>query len=488
MKKIIRNSSLLLLGIMLVFVSACSKKDVLEEGEKPELRQLGFQRNFDPNDDPVAKLLEEETGYKVNYEVLPMENYDDKLNIMMGNKEEIDIVKMSPSQYRKLAAEGALEPLDDLLAEYGQTLLEVNDEESWESAKIDGKIYGIPERAPRPFVGEAIAVRKDILDEVGMDVPTTLDELYNLLVAIKEKTDMIPMTGYQPFVQSISGAFGFNALWADVDGEIVPRVEREGLGEYIEFMQKLYAEGLIDSEWPVNDHAIARDKFGSGKAAVLSSYGWGVSTVLVPTIEEEFDTTIELIMGLEGEGGQKGAWVEATGVSWYIGIPKASKNKEHAMTYMNMKVQPELFQKFTIGEEGVHWEYDEEKRRVPIMPAFNDEKNNSDWFLTSTDQNVYGDYWILRTRKDPNMGEAFDQMLTQVEYGESEATVFAPPLESEAKYGQRLNTMLDDYIINAIADPSSVDPLDTFIKKWNDEGGAEMKQEVNDWYKSYKSN
>ena len=86
------------------------------------------------------------------------------------------------------------------------------------------------------------------------------------------------------------------------------------------------------------------------------------------------------------------------------------------------------------------------------------------------------------------MGEAFDQMLTQVEYGESEATVFAPHLESEAKFGQRLNTMLDDYIINAIADPSSVDPLDTFIKKWNDEGGAEMKQEVNDWYKSYKSN
>lgn len=487
MKKFTKLSGIVLLSVLLLVVSACQKTGDVDNGEKPELRQLGFQRNFDPNEDPVAKLLEEETGYKVEYEILPMENYDDKLNLMMGNKEEIDIVKMTGAQYHKLAAEGALEPLDDLLKEHGQTLLDVNDEASWEAAKIDGVVYGIPERAPRPFVGDALGIRKDILDEVGMEMPTTLDEFYDLLVAIKEKTDYIPMTGFKPIIHQISGAFGFNAQWADVDGKIVPRIEREGMKEYIEFMQKLYAEELIDSEWPVNDWESTRDKFASGKAAIMSSYGWGASGILVPLIEEEFDTEIELIMGLEGPNGQKGAWVEATGVSWYIGIPKASKHKEHAMKYLNMKVQPELFKLMTIGEEGVHWEKEDDGRAVPILPIFNDERGNSDWFMTSTDQSVYGDYWILRTRKDVNMGETFDKMLTQVEYGEAEATVFAPPLENNAKYGQRLNELESDFIIDAIADPKSADSYEKFVEKWNAEGGEVTTKELNEWYADYKN-
>ncbi|CAM3569887.1 extracellular solute-binding protein [Erysipelothrix urinaevulpis] len=484
MKKISKFTGVVMLSLMLLLVSACQKKEAVDNGDKPELRQLGFQRNFDPNEDPVSKMLEEETGYKVQYEILPMENYDDKLNLMMGNKEEIDIVKMSAPQYHKLAAEGALEPLGDLLKEYGTTLMDVNDEESWEASKIDGEIYGIPERAPRPFVGDALGIRKDILDEVGKEVPKTLDEFYELLIAIRDKTDYIPMTGFQPIVQQISGAFGFNAQWADVKGDIVPRIEREGMKEYIEFMQKLYAEGLIDSEWPVNDYESARDKFASGKAAIMSSYGWGASGILVPTIKDEFDTEIELIMGITGPNGDRGAWVEATGVSWYIGIPKASKHKEHAMQYLNMKVQPELFKKMTIGEEGVHWEK-EGDRMVPILPIFNDERGNSDWFMTSTDQKVYGDYWILRTRKDENMGNTFEKMLEQVDYGETEAIRFAPPLESNAKYGQRLNEMESNYIINAIADPKSAENYEDFLTKWRSEGGEQTTNDFNDWYKTY---
>lgn len=481
MKKI---TKICLLSISLILlITGCSKKETPKlEGEKPVLRQLGFKRNFDPNADPVATMLAEGTGYKVNYEVLPMENTDDKLNLMMSNKEEIDILKLTASQYHKLAQEGALEPLDDLLENFGQTVLKANTPESWETAKIDGVTYGIPERSPRPFVGDAIGIRQDVLDELKMEIPKTLDEFYDLLIAIKEKTNYIPMTGFEAIVHQISGAFGINPQWAEEDGKIINRVEQEGMEEYIQFMQKLYSNGLLDPEWPINDHAQSRDKFASGKAAVMANYGWGVSGVLVPTMKDDFNTEISLIMGLEGENGQKGAWVEATGVGFYIAIPKASKNKEHAMAYLDLKLEPVQFKKTAIGDEGVHWETVDGKME-PILPTFTDERNNSDWFNTSTIQKDYAEYWLLRTRKDVNLGKTFEKMQVQVDYGKSEATTLAPPLEASAKYNQRLVSIEKDYIINAIADPKSAESFDEFLKVWNAEGGKESTEAYNAWYK-----
>lgn len=462
------------------------KADPTASGEKPVLRQLGFQRNFDPNQDPVAAFLEEETGYKVNYEILPLESYDDKLNLLMANKEEIDIVKLSGSQYQRLANEGALEPLDELLEEYGKTLLDVNTKESWESAKIDGVIYGIPEKAPKPFVNGGFAIRSDVLDQLGMEIPTTIDEFYNLLVAIKEQTDMIPFTGFEHLVYEIAGAFGVVTQWEDVDGQVKNRIENPGMVEYLEFMNKLYDEGLIDSEWPINNSAVAQEKFTSGKAAIMT-YGWGISAAVTTALASNFpDSEIELILGLEGENGQKGSWVQATSVGWYIGIPKASKNKEHAMKYMDLKVQPETFEKLAIGIEGTHWEKDAEGKINPILPKFNEERNNADWFITSTDQELYAKLWPVRTRKDKVIGETFEKLQAMMEYGKVDLNATAPPLEVNAKYNQKLLTLEKDYILKAIAGTEDLANYDKFITQWKAEGGTEAQKEMNDWYTNKK--
>lgn len=491
MKKIV---SLVVSAFILTgFTAGCAAKAPVENPqtptdnasvEKPVLRQLGFQRNFDPNQDPVAAMLEEATGYKVNYEILPLENPNDKLNLMMANKEEIDIVKLSGTQYHKLANEGALEPLDSLLKEHGQTLLAVNDQASWDLAKIDGVTYGVPERAPRPFVSGAIAIRSDVLETVGMELPTTLDQFYELLVAIKEKTDMIPLTGYEGIIHEISGAFGVNAQWQEDGKKIVNRVEDPGMKEYLAFMSKLYTEGLIDQEWPINDNPKAQEKFTNGKAAMMSSYGWGLGASTEAALAKTFpSSTVELIMGLEGKDGQKGAWAQATGIGWYIAIPKASKNKEDAMKYLDLKVQPELFKKLAIGVEGTHFTKNGD-RMEPILPKFTDERNNADWFITSTDQEAYANYWLLRTRKDPILSKTFDAMQVQLEYAQKEATTLAPPLETNAKYNQKLLILEKDYQLKVIAGAESVDNYDTFLATWKAEGGEACTVEYNEWFTS----
>ncbi|GIP37777.1 sugar ABC transporter substrate-binding protein [Paenibacillus sp. J31TS4] len=452
-----------------------------EGGAKPELRQLGFARNFDPNSDPVAKFLEEKTGYKVKYETLPLENADDKLNLLMANKEPYDILKLSGSQYNRLAAQGALEPLDDLLSKYGKTLLSVNDKETFENAKVDGKIYGIPEKHPRAFVGSSLAIRQDILDDLGMKVPTTTDEFYNLLKAIKEKKNIIPLTGFNGIVPEIAGAFGIQTSWEDQAGKLIHRLEDPNMKEYLAFMNKLYSEGLIDTEWPVNKAATIQQKFTSGKAAMME-YGWGVAPATTEALQKTLpNAKITIIPALKGKDGKQSNWLQGGGVSWYIAIPKASKHKEEAMKYLDLKVQPETFKELAIGTEGVDYKV-ENGQMTPILPAFNTDRGQADWFMTSTDSKAYEEQWLLRVRKDKVLYEAFEEIQKQAPYSVKDPTLLAPPLAVVGNNMQKLNKLETDYLIKVIAGAEKLTGYDNFVQQWKSQGGTEVIQALSDWY------
>ncbi|WP_068774240.1 extracellular solute-binding protein [Paenibacillus sp. FJAT-26967] len=456
---------------------------------KPELRMLGFQKtNFDPNTDPVGKFLEEKTGYKVKYETLPIENPDDKLNLLIANKEPYDILKLSASQYTRLASQGALEPLDDLLKTYGSNITTANPPEVFDNAKIDGKIYGIPEKHPKAFVGQVMAVRQELLDELKVGVPTTIDEFYNLLKLIKEKKNIIPLTGSStPSMNyEIAGAFGISAPFDDETGKIRHRLEDPGMKEYLAFMNKLYKEGLIDSEWPVNKAATAKEKFTSGKAAIYET-DFASPPSLVAALNKTFpNTKLALIPSLKGKDGKQENWLQGGGISWYIGIPKSSKNKEAAMQYINMKLQPEIFKELAIGQEGTHWKKDEKGAMSPILPKFTEDRNNSDWFMTSTDSKNFGDMWLVRVRKDPLVGSTFEEIQKQASYSKQDPTLLAPPMDVVANNLQKLTKMETDYMIKAFAGAEDLANYDKFVQQFMSQGGSEVLKAYNDWYATAK--
>ena len=53
------------------------------------------------------------------------------------------------------------------------------------NASIDGKLYGIYRE--RPLSRQGIVIRKDWLDNLGLDMPKTVDELYETAKAFTEK-------------------------------------------------------------------------------------------------------------------------------------------------------------------------------------------------------------------------------------------------------------------------------------------------------------
>ena len=142
-----------------------------------ELSFLGFSLDFDPNTDVMAGVIEEKTGYKVNYSMLPSDGADEKLIADVAGGVKYDILKVTQGQFEKLFSQGALMPLNQLLDRYGKEITEgLKDKEMWAPFSDEqGQIYGIPFMNEYPRQIPFITVRKDLMREAGIDeIPTTI--------------------------------------------------------------------------------------------------------------------------------------------------------------------------------------------------------------------------------------------------------------------------------------------------------------------------
>jgi putative aldouronate transport system substrate-binding protein len=133
------------------------------------------------------------------------------------------------------------------------------------------------------------AIRKDWLDRLGLEVPTTMDELYTVLTAFKEQdangngdpNDEIPLTSCNwwltnhPMMDSLTAAYGLkvNTMYRDPQtGKITYWTEyNDGANfkEYVTTMRKWYSEGLIDPEYVSQKYEACSAKITGDKAGVF---------------------------------------------------------------------------------------------------------------------------------------------------------------------------------------------------------------------------
>ncbi|WP_339295964.1 extracellular solute-binding protein [Paenibacillus sp. FSL W7-1279] len=454
--------------------------------EKPSLRMIMQYGLFDPKTEYVAKYIQERTGFNVEYELLPAENADEKLNLLVSSKDNYDFVKLNAAQFYNLASAGALEPLDELLESHGNYIKQSIKQESFGSATIDGKIYGIPETGAGVSIGEELVVRQDWMDELGLSMPTTADELYNVLKTIKEKKKVIPLTmSKDSLYGDIATTFGILTDWKEVDGKLLHRAEQPEMKEYITFMNKLYKEGLLDTETPINTAQKSIEKFSGGNAAMYKLAWWNAGTTIA-ALEKNFpEAKTSIIPYLKGKDGKAVVGAKAN-TTWYVAILKSSKNKEAAMEFLNAKLEPETFKGIALGKEGVHHEVKDGKY-YPILPIFNDELNNASSFLTGVDEEKYPIYWQARVRKDPILQahfEAFQKNAEGIIVVDPMST--APPIEAVSKNLLKLTTLLDDNVLQFISGAKPIDAYDQFLAQWRAEGGADMVAAANEWFQSTK--
>lgn len=111
---------------------------------------------------------------RVNVELMPIDKELELASITMSSgSDAIDVLYLTDSSFQRFAANGWLEPLDDLWEKYREEFdLDDYPQSVIDAVSYNGHIYSMPILINT----ELFYYRKDLLDEAGIAVPTTMDE------------------------------------------------------------------------------------------------------------------------------------------------------------------------------------------------------------------------------------------------------------------------------------------------------------------------
>jgi putative aldouronate transport system substrate-binding protein len=263
---------------------------------------LPLNVNISPNypnlgDTPFAKGLLERTGVKVTYLHPPTgANADrEQLNLMIADGTNLpDLLEYNwlntyPGGPEKAIADGVIIRLNEIIDQYCPNLkayLQSHPEYDRMVKTDNGTYYAFPfiRGDERLWYSQGLAIRKDWLDELGLQPPTTIDEWHTVLTAFKtRKNASAPFTlvysgqNQRFFVESfgILRNFYIDARDNKVHyGTIDPKFR-----EYLNTMAQWYKEGLIDPDFAAMQTAQVQQKVTSGASgATVANVGSGIGT------------------------------------------------------------------------------------------------------------------------------------------------------------------------------------------------------------------
>ena len=479
----------------------------IDLSKKPELKVLMPNSGRDinaVNNDPNALLIEQLTGYKAEYTQLPAVDAAKVLNTELMDKKPYDVMKLTKDQFSDLVSQDLLVDLTDALSAFAPDLLANISDESWEVVTVDGRIYGIPERASSDNIENPIVLNYDLMLELGLDVPETLDEFTNVLKAMTEHLGKPALTfdKFTPLVYSISAAFGIYSFWQEYDGEVLFYMNAPRYKEYVDYMNMLYTNGYVDLEVSTNDATKCVSRFVNGftskdgaKAGAYACSLWTVPSIITGLdsngviSKNEASSTLDnylcYVRALKENASDEEKVARNGGYTYIAAIPYyMAENAGYALDWMNSKVkdteEDDNFRQMVLGEEGVHWNKTSEGY-IPIDPAFA-EKDQASYYMTGSNENKYTEYWLARVRKQPELFRAWSELMEDADdVGVYNIVDYTPPIADYTSNRSAIEEYAQNQFYVMIKDGTG--KIDEYLNKLNTmEGCDEATDAINDWY------
>lgn len=248
----------------------------------------------DVNNWPVFQELAKRTGIKEKYISPAVNQAKEQLNVMFASGEYADIIEWNflndyPGGPEKAIKDGNILKLNDLIDKFAPNLkkyLKAHPDVDKQIKTDNGTYYGFPfvrgDDWLKTYGGPII--RKDWLDDLGLQVPTTIDEWYIVLKAFKEKKGAAaPLT----FISGVPrvfddlgtgafiGAYGVTRGFSLKDGKVIFGPAQPGYKEFLSTMRKWYVDGLLDKDIATIDGKIRDANMTSGKSGATYALAGG---------------------------------------------------------------------------------------------------------------------------------------------------------------------------------------------------------------------
>lgn len=470
---------------------------------KPSLKVLGSSSTSDLNATTEAKVIQEATGYTVEFFGLPAENANQALMLTMANDNDYDMVTMNQTQFSTLMTNNALLPLNDYIDAIAPQLWDCIPQSAWAGVSdAEGNVYAFPKLySVDTEVASFMAVRMDLLKAAGInELPTTISEFKTMLYDLKAfyGDEYIIISGpynkggtgnYMNIPFCISSAFGiYNDWMVDTDGNVIYMTEHENFGDMMKFMNELYEDGIMDIDYASNSYKSVDEKFASGKAIIAVNSRELIDSNFATLQESGVELEdVEFIGALSGDDGTC-VYMETAQYASFTSIPR--KNPDNAADVVNYIAEFVKNQELiVIGEEGVHFNWGEDGYPVPIQPAFTDERNLANKYVYLADMENFKVLFTARLQKSQIMWKAYTDCT--IETNENTPEIFVPAYfayangETYINNNTALRKSLNDFIALLVVGQRDVETdMATFMSDFNNQEGETMKAELQAWYDS----
>jgi len=269
----------------------------------------------------IQKAVEALIGKKLSITWVPNADYQDKTNVTLASNSLPDVMVLNeklPTAV-KTAQAGAFWDLTGKLDKYPN--LKPLDPQTDKNSQVAGKTWGI--YRIRPLLRSTVSIRKDWLDKVGLPLPRSVPELYQVAKAFTEqdpdgdgKKDtyglIIPKWSPAPYGSSspfdtFETWFGAPNVWGDRGGKLVPGFDTDEFYAANRELKKWVDEGLVNPDFATLDTANWMDPFVQDKGGIIIDVNVR-ATQLIDLLKEknpkDFDK-VAMVGNLKRADGQK---------------------------------------------------------------------------------------------------------------------------------------------------------------------------------------
>jgi len=469
----------------------------------PPLESVTMMCNYKaveaPNENnSMLKAIQTYTGTKLEVIWVPNDAYEEKVNTLIASTSlpQITTIRETTSAgFINATRAGMFWDLTPYIELYPN--LSSIDMTVMKNVQTDGKQFLIPRT--RYTIRAGLAIRTDWLDNLGLEMPDTIEEFRDILYAFTfhdpdgngiDDTYGLSMydQGLKNFATQLSIYMGGPNGWqADSSGNITSEYDSEQYTKALTWFRDCYTEGLINSDFSVVNDKTAN--FTNGKAgAVFLGNLEDATTTLNALTQVNPDAACGVLQiltaGVDGDLHVPGY----QGYTGAIAIPKTSVPDEdtllRVLDFLDKMCDPEMLDLFNWGIEGET--YDVVNGKVS---------------QTEEQLSVYADKYNLIRQITPfyaftHLESASLTPLAQHIYdligSNSKYAVFDPTLpfisETETEMGGtlgELSTYINDSAIKYVIGVLDEDGWKDSVQKWKDMGGGKIIEEYTEQYKAY---
>jgi len=355
--------------------------------EEPVTLSLIMRLNADyvVENNPVIEELEKRLNVKLEIEAPPINNYSDRLNIVMASGDLPDIIYLgnTGALYQGWANDGLLLKLDEYFENSMPNAKAVLTDQELAFTRIpslDNALYSLPRVQTKPW--DNILYRKDWLDNLGLEVPTTPKEFAEVMLAFakndpdgngKDDTFGWSYNGVMGrYDRNIVNGFGIRpSSVPDENGNYELMQAQEGYLEMMDWLRDMYANGSLDPEWYLTKMYEDDDKFHAGQIGSIITNKTTGHVTSDGAKAKEVNPNAQVIAGppLRPEGKTISDVYYSPQIWGNYGISADSENIEKAIEFLDYGYTDEFNELMFIGIEGITYStFDPEKRVCTRTP------------------------------------------------------------------------------------------------------------------------